>query len=75
MSHFNFRIMRHKRTKAQAAWYGLHEVYYDENGKPDGWTTNASVVGDTPLEIVRSLELMLNDAKRNVSTKKYLKYK
>ena len=71
---WNYRIMRHKDklpTKMAIAlgqkfaiWYGLHEVYYEDD-KPHGWTED-SMIGsfETKSELVESLELMLRDAKK-----------
>lgn len=60
---WNYRIVKHK--SGVNTWYSLHEVYYDENGEPDGMTQNPiSAHGDTRAEVIKALEMMLKDAKR-----------
>jgi hypothetical protein len=59
---WNYRIMRHADENGD--WYGLHEAFYTD-GKPEGWTKD-SVIGEfeSVEDLVKSLEMMLNDAKR-----------
>lgn len=33
---WNYRVMRHVGDGEE--WLGIHEVYYDDNGKPNGHT-------------------------------------
>ena len=72
---WNYRIMRHKDrlpTEMSIAlgqkfgiWYGLHEVYY-KDGKPHGWTEDSVIGGfEMKSEMIKDLELMLRDAKKN----------
>ncbi len=60
---WNYRIIYH--DSIEHPYYGLHEIYYNEDGIIDGWTIEASVVGDDKEEIIRSLELMLKDANKS----------
>jgi hypothetical protein len=49
MNSWNYRIMRHKYETDEVG-YEIHEVYYDEEGKPWEWTENAKApFGETPL--------------------------
>ena len=59
---WNYRIIRHKEGH-----FSLHEVYYDDAGKPNGYTTDPiSFVSDKeegPDGIIESLEHALKDAR------------
>lgn len=57
---WNYRVIRH-RTKG-VVWYGLHEVYYRKNGKLWLWAEEPEAVGDTHMELVEGLAMMLKDA-------------
>lgn len=53
---WNHRIIRHIKPRTHmddAIYYAIHEVYYDENGKVNGWT-------EDPIEI---MEESLDDLK------------
>ena len=59
---WNYRIVRYRNRKAG---YGLHEVYYDDDGKPWAMTQEpASVAAMTPDEIRGDLMLMQADARK-----------
>jgi len=38
VSHWNYRIFRHKSQKGDCEFFTIHECYYGEDGKPNGWT-------------------------------------
>jgi hypothetical protein len=43
-------------------YYALHEVFYDKNNKPNSMTVEPiEFVGDTPREIIDSLQQALQD--------------
>ena len=44
--------------------YGLYEVIYNDEGKISAHTEEPEVIADTPEELIESLEIMLNDAKK-----------
>jgi hypothetical protein len=50
---WNYRIMKHSDGKNEP-WYGIHEVFYDENGKISSWTTNPIETGFSPSELFSS---------------------
>jgi len=57
-STWNFRIVRHSNKVGDETveHYALHEVSYDEAGKPISMTENpVTFVGDTRLEIIGDL--------------------
>ena len=60
---WNYRIVRH-RTKG-VVWYGLHEVYYRENGKLWLWSDKPECVGDTVKDLVAGLAMQLRDATKS----------
>ena len=65
---WNYRLILHKEAKTGEEWIGLHEVYYDKNGKPHSWTINPiSFVCDAEEGpengIVRALEMALSGAR------------
>lgn len=49
MRYWNYRIVKYAN---EDCGYGLHEMYYDDNGKEDSMTKNpASFTGDSVSEI------------------------
>lgn len=60
---WNYRIL--KKTTTQGDYFAIHEVYYDK-GKENGWTKEpVTFIGDTPEEVIRALEMALNDARKH----------
>ena len=56
---WNHRVMRH--ITKYGAYYGVHEVYYDSEGKVDGYTIHpVSVAGESVEEIKEYLQMILN---------------
>lgn len=54
---WNYRVV--KREDKGQEWYAIHEVYYDEQGKPEMITESAiSPSGETIDEVRRDLEYM-----------------
>lgn len=63
MSGWNNRIVKLRDDTYTFGYrYGLHEVFYDENGKPTSCTEN-SMIGyfESPDELIASVNLMKND--------------
>ena len=64
---WNYRLIHHDIATPQYQWIGLHEVYYDHDGKPKSWTEKAiTFVCDAEegsAGLVRSLEMALKDAR------------
>lgn len=50
--------------------YGLYEVFYNEEGEIALHSENPDVVGESVDEIIKSLELMLGDAKKHQGSDK-----
>lgn len=63
MSHWNYRIVRYHR---RADGYGLHEVHYNDAGKPVAMTARGACfhadMEEGPTAIVRMLGKALKDA-------------
>jgi hypothetical protein len=58
---WNYRIVCWGRGQ-----YDIREVYYDENGKPLGWTANPrELTGESRKAIIEDLELMLESVRRH----------
>jgi len=64
---WNYRIFRYKnKLKGYPDWdsFGIHEAYYDDNGKVEGWTEDAIIVGDSVKELFKVLKMIEKDMKR-----------
>jgi len=59
---WNYRIIKDGET------YGLHEVFYNDDGEIAAHSENPEVVGESVEDIKGSLELMLKDVKKNFSS-------
>ena len=52
MAHWNYRIVKYH----DGSGYGLHEVHYDDDGKPRSMTLEpATFSGETSLEVVKGI--------------------
>ena len=57
---WNHRVVRH--SQGGKTWFGIHEVYYDDNGKIKFWTENpVKPMGGTLKELQEELA-MFSDA-------------
>lgn len=61
---WNYRIIKDGET------YGLYEVFYNEEGEIALHSENPDVIGESVDEIIKSLELMLGDAKKHQGSDK-----
>ena len=48
---WNHRILAHK--DGDEMYFQIHEVYYDKDGKPDGYTANGVSVGAESLDGIK----------------------
>lgn len=63
---WNHRILAHDDGDGQF-YFQMHEVYYDENGKPDSYTKNAvTIAGENLKAITWSLNKMKEARKKPV---------
>lgn len=54
MSVWNYRVMK------DGELFGIHEVYYDEDGKPEAYTNGpVAAAGDTVEELKEDLKMQL----------------
>ena len=64
---WNYRIIRHHHPKGD--YLSLHEVYYDQAGRPNGYTVDpisfTCAIELGPEDIAGSLERALADARRH----------
>lgn len=59
---WNYRILAHKDKNEW--FFEIHEVYYDNNGKPEGYTENGVSVGG---ESLKGIEWTLDKMKECVN--------
>ena len=62
---WNYRIMKRKCPETKEIYYALNEVFYKKNGNLMAYSERDDIVGDSPEEVIKVLEMMLNDAKKN----------
>ena len=63
---WNYRIVKYSKRKNAEDWYGIHEVYYDNDGNPMGMTVEpVSFGGETSEGVIEALEMALKDAKEH----------
>lgn len=59
---WNYRLLKKAVTWGSADYvvYGIHEVYYDENGTVESWTENEVTLGsyESTEEVKQSMELI-----------------
>ena len=56
---WNYRIMKHNDD--DGPWYGVHEVHYNAKGEIVYWTEDPTIEGDTVVEVIESIRMMLTD--------------
>jgi len=50
---WNYRVMR--QMTEDGYWYGIHEVYYDKDGKPEKHSSNPDPVVGEDLDVLRDV--------------------
>lgn len=48
---WNHRVLAHE-SKGEV-YYQVHEVYYDDNGKPNGYTANPITISGDDIESIK----------------------
>ena len=61
---WNYRIMKRKHHITGEVYYALNEVFYVD-GIHKSYIEHDDIIGDSPEEIISTLEMMLADAKEN----------
>ncbi len=64
MTTWNYRLLKHDEPTEKEVWYGLHEVYFEEDGEITTWTENPTIVGDSVEDVVREVRFILKDLMR-----------
>jgi hypothetical protein len=69
--------MKRKCPETGEIYYALNEVFYKKNGKLMAYSERDDIVGGSPEEVIKTLEMMLTDAKKDapVLTEKDFKKK
>ena len=62
---WNYRIMKRKCPETNEIYYALNEVFYKEKGELMAYSERDDIVGDSPEEVIKTLEMMLTDAKKD----------
>ena len=61
---WNYRIIKDGET------YGLYEVFYNDDGEISAHSEKPDTIGESVDDIIKSLELMLGDAKKHQGSDK-----
>ena len=61
---WNYRIIK-RQVEGQADQYGLFEVFYNDEGEISAHSEEPEVVGESPQDILDSLQIMLSDTKKH----------
>lgn len=62
---WNFRLVKHTEPKSKSVWYSVHEVFYNNAGKP--WTMTQEPVqvdGESVKDILAYLDMIKRDLRR-----------
>jgi hypothetical protein len=72
---WNYRIMKRKCPETGEIYYALNEVYYNDDGSLMAYSERDDIVGGSTEEVIKTLEMMLTDAKKDapILTKKDFK--
>jgi hypothetical protein len=62
---WNYRIIEHYSPESDETYYVLTEVFYDTTNKLMAYADDNTILGNDKEEIIRVLEMMLKDAKKN----------
>ena len=62
---WNYRIMKKYDPHMEEDFYVLTEVFYERDGTLMAYSEKEEIMGQDPDEIIRVLEMMLNDAKKD----------
>ena len=61
---WNYRIIKDKDS------YGLYEVIYNDDGEICAHSEEPEIVGESPKDLLDTLELMVHDVKRHINEDK-----
>jgi hypothetical protein len=63
---WDYRLLAHQDELGHILYFAVHEVYYDTDGNPNGWTKEAldfTEMDEDPHEIVERLEMVVKSLK------------
>lgn len=61
---WNYRIVKH--VTGGTEWFGIHEVYYDDDGKPRAMTEEpVRMDAETVDDLIHAIEHVLDDARNH----------
>lgn len=65
---WNYRVIRHPASDIEGdePTFAIHEVYYDDQGNPNGWTDATDVSAESVADVVEVLAMMLRATERPV---------
>ena len=65
---WNYRIIKRNSDNEPECYYALNEVFYEsKTNRPMAFSDEDVIVGSSPKEIIKILEMMLADAKKDRS--------
>lgn len=56
MASWNYRVFKYKSGDV-----GIHEAYYDNKGKVNGWTKDPIIAGSSITDLLRQLTMIRKD--------------
>lgn len=63
---WNYRIVKRASKDEPECYYALNEVFYEsKTNQPMAFSDEDTVIGNSPEEIIKVLEMMLADAKKD----------
>lgn len=62
---WNFRLVKRKDPRSSSSWYAVHEVFYNDAGRPFAMTEDpVGISGESPVEAREYLRMIQRDIKR-----------
>ena len=59
MSYWNHRVIHSYHEKTDSHTYQIHEVYYDDKGTIEGWTSAVEPFGETLFELREDIRYLM----------------
>lgn len=64
---WNYRVLKHEEVGADV-YYGIHEVYYDSDGKPARYSAKPMIAEESILDLRVALDRMSDAIGKEVLT-------
>jgi hypothetical protein len=69
MSHWNYRVIRKYHKESDSNTYQIHEVYYDDEHKIEGWTQSpVGPMGESLAELRNDIQHFIKAFQKPVLT-------